>query len=83
MGNPYAAKTVRRPKSATTSQEYVTSAQVDNSTGMDLGVSDLNVSDVLDLVGTDKELAIAALNEEKEGKARKTLISELEEIVDA
>lgn len=82
MGNPYAAKTVR-PKSSAVVQESAPSVQADDSVGRDLGVADLNVSDVLDLVGTDKELAIAALNEEKEGKARKTLISELEEIVDA
>lgn len=68
MGNPYAAKK-KDP------------AQEPEKVSHDLGVAELSVKKVLAFVGYDLELAQAALDEEREGKNRTTLVSELEDIL--
>ena len=44
-------------------------------------IADLSIPDVMAFVGTDKVLAAAVLEDEKEGKARKGLVSELEALI--
>lgn len=73
MGNPYAAK---GKKTQPAVQEET--SQDENT---EYGFSDLSVKNVLIVVGDDVDLAKAALEEEKSGKNRTTLISELEDII--
>lgn len=79
MGNPYAAKNKRNLE---VQEKVVTPVEEPSDTqDLKLGVADLSVKHVLAMVGDDVELAEAALAEERDGKNRTTLVSELEDIV--
>lgn len=84
MGNPYAAKkkqvTVEATPEVVENHDPVVVDEVENDSA-DLGVSALTVDEVMELVGGDVELAKAALDEEREGRGRATLVKKLEEVV--
>lgn len=87
MGNPYEAKRkvhfetqVKSTPGAETGVAETTVTSLEPPAPA-LGVAELSVANALELVGDDKELAQAALSEEREGKNRSTLISGLEDIL--
>jgi len=69
--NPYAAKTT---------DENAEVASSDTEEAKALEVPAGSVSEVLAWVGEDQERAAAALEAEKTGHARKTLVAKLEEL---
>jgi len=87
MGNPYAAKRKAHfetlVKSTPEAETGVAETTVTSSDPVApaLGIAELSVANALELVGDDKELAQAALAEEREGKNRSTLISGLEDVL--
>lgn len=88
MGNPYEAKRkvhfetqVKSTPGAETGVAETTVTPTEPEVPS-LGVDELSVADTLELVGDDKELAKAALSEERKGKKRSTLISGLEGVLD-
>ena len=87
MGNPYEAKRKvhfeTQVKSTPGAETGVVETTVTSTEppAPALGVAELSVADALELVGDDKELAQAALSEERDGKNRSTLISGLEDIL--
>lgn len=87
MGNPYEAKRKSHfetlVKSTPEAETGVVETPVTSSepTAPALGIAELSVVNALELVGDDKELAQAALTEEKAGKNRTTLVSGLEDIL--
>lgn len=95
MGNPYASKSnktvvtetaplvpVMNPTPKVQEETVPEFHTQDFEPGVtSVGVSEMSVSAVLDVVGDDKELAALALAEEVAGSNRKTLVPRLEEIV--
>ena len=91
MGNPFASKGKKmskiRPQVEPVNlpeepQNIEDTNPVEPTTEIQLlGIGDLTVKEALEFVGDDKEIAAVALAEEVSGDNRKTLVSELEKIV--
>lgn len=91
MGNPFAPKVKKmfkiRPQVEPVNlpeepQDIENTKPVEPLTEIQsLGIGDLTVKEALEFVGDDKEIAAVALAEEISDSNRKTLVSELEKIV--